>query len=549
MPLVVLVGLGLPLAAAPEDDADEKTLRAQKVATDGPGLLAFFRSATPDEADRKTVAALIQQLGSRAFADREKASAALCRYGPRALPLLQEGARSPNAEIARRSRRCLEQIAARSGPDLYLAALRLLIRRRPEEAAEVLLRYLPFADDACVQEQVLDTLADLALRDGQADPAILKAASDELPLRRVAAARALGQAKDARLRAPVRALLADPDARVRLEAAQALLLAQEKEAVPVLIGLLRAPSADLAYQAEGLLLQAAGHKAPKTSAGDGSAAARKGWHDAWASWWQAGGAGLDLARVARGEKKRGLVLVAEDSGAQQVWEFGPDRKERWHLTGVGLPMDVRPLPGGTFLIANFGAQNGSPGVVELDKTGKVVWQKAINGTVAAQRLANGNTFICTDAQLLEVDRAGTTIVTHSPGSGLTDGVRLANGNVVFINTRGVLKEITWPARQDVRMLRLSNAPPQGTDWYRLEPQPGARLLLASHTDGRVFEIDAGGKVVWEHRVPQAYAATRLANGNVLIGTAESMRLIEVERSGRIVHEAKALAVVRRVRAY
>jgi hypothetical protein len=549
----LLVAPAIPLTRAGQPpDGDVEALRAQKIGTDGPALLAYFRAATPADDDRKNVQALIEQLGNKTFAAREKASLALRRYGRRALPFLKEATRHADLEIARRAQRCVDQITVRSGPAVFIAALHLLRRQPPEGTVEVLLRYLPFADDSYVQEETLDTLAAVGLRGARPDPILVKAVKDPVPLRRAAAARGLGRARDAEVRAPVRALLTDLDGRVRLEAAQALLLAREKEAIPALIALLRASPAELFYQAEGLLLQAAGEKAPKASAGDGSETACKQYHDAWLAWWQAGAAGLDLARVAQGEKKHGLVLLAQDNGPRQVWEFTRDHSERRRLTGLGLPMDVRALPAGTVLVANFSGNTnpGAPGVAEYDRAGKVVWQQAVANTVAAQRLPNGNTFVCSHDQLLEITRAGKTLRKYAPNVGtLTDAVRLGNGHVVFINTRGMLKEITWPEHREVRTLYLTKAPAQGTDWYRLEPLPGARLLLASHTDGRVFEIDAAGKVVWEYKVPQAYSATRLENGNVLIATAESARLLEVDRSGRVIYEGKADGVVRRVRAY
>jgi len=543
--LVALCLVGLrPVAAIESADPDEKTLLDNKIATDGRGLLAFLRSRTLSPEDSEKLKTLVRQFGSDSFKDREKATAALLRYGRLALPALREGARNADAEIASRSRRCIEEVLARPGPDLAIAALHQIARRRPAGAAEVLLRYLPFADDAFVEEETLATLAALVQNGKEVDAALIKALRDDLPLRRIAAARALGRAKEDKVRALVRKLLTDLDARVRLEAAHSLLLARDKQAVPVLIGLLADDSVEIMYRAESLLLLAAGETAPKVSSGDGSAAARKAWRAAWASWWQTRGAGLDLSRINEEKPKLGFVAVTMDSGEPQVWEYGHDRKERWRLNGYGLPMDVRVLPGGTILVAS------SDGVSERDKTGKVLWRKTLSSSAnAAQRLSNGNTFIGTHTQLLEVDRAGKEIVTHTPNVGtITDALRLSNGHVVFINTRGMLKEITWPACKEVRTLRLSKAPAQATDWYRLEAAPGGRFLLASHSDGRAFEIDAGGKVVWEHKVQYAYSATRLANGHVLIATAESRRLIEVDHEGKIVHEQKAQSILRRVRA-
>jgi hypothetical protein len=205
---------------------------------------------------------------------------------------------------------------------------------------------------------------------------------------------------------------------------------------------------------------------------------------------------------------------------------------------------VRVLPGGNILVAD----SSDEGVSERDKSGKIIWQKRGN-SLAAQRLPGGNTFIAQHTRLVEVNRAGKEVVVHSPGGDtITDALRLPNGNAVYITVRGVLKEITWPAAKEVRTLRLSDAPANSSDWYRIEEAPGGHFLLASHSDGRVFEIDGAGKVVWEHKIELAYSATRLANGNVLIGTAESKRLIEVDRRHKIIGERKTSGYMGRVRA-
>jgi hypothetical protein len=545
--LVPLFGLRPP--AVPEGpDPDQQVLREAKVATDGANLLAFLRSRTLDEDDAAKLEGLVRRLGDNSYEEREKASAALTGYGRLAVPFLKAGAMDGDAEIARRARACLDEIAAGPGPALPIAALHLLARRRPDGAAAMVLRYLPFADDAFVEEEAMDALAAVALRDGKADPVVLRALEDRQPLARAAAAHALGRAREGAVRAPVRKLLTDADARVRWEAAQALVLAGEKEAVPALIALLGDDAPEMAARAESLLFLIAGDRTPDASAGDGSAAARAKWRGAWDAWWKANADGIDLAKVAAGERKLGLVLVAETSQGMKVWEYGRDGKERWVLPGFSWPMDVRVLPGGNVLVAD----SSDKGVVEKDRSGKVVWQKTSSdpgGAMAAQRLPNGHTFFCGHNDLVEVDRNGKEVAQHTPrGDTITDALRLPNGNVVFITTRGVLTEITWPAARAVKTLKLSDAPPQGTDWYRLEPAPGGHFLLASHTDGRVFEIDPGGKVVWEHKVEQAYSATRLANGNVLIGTAESKRLIEVDRQHKVVAERQTTGYVGRVRA-
>jgi HEAT repeat protein/outer membrane protein assembly factor BamB len=543
------LGGGRAALAAEEGDPDEKLLRAQKIATNGPGLLAYLRSRTLDDAEEKKLKALIAQLGSDVFAEREQASAELTRYGHLALRFLEKAAQDSDPEVARRARRCLSTINAGAGVPTTLAALHLIARRKPEGAAAVLLRYLPFAHEAFLEEETIATLSAVAFPGGEASPAVVKALQDALPLRRMAAAQALGRSKNAAVQAGVRKLLADPEVRVRLEAAQALLRGGDREAVPALIALLQQDSLEISVRAEELLYLVAGDKAPDASGGDGSAAARKKRHDAWDAWWKARGDAVDLARINAEGRKLGRVMVAETNEGQKVWEYGPDRKERWKLTGFQWPMDVRMLPNGNVLVADM--MEGKH-VTEHDPSGKLVWKKesaGSGGAVAAQRLANGNTFIATSDRLFEVSRDGKEIVSHASTVGtITDAVHLGNGTVVLINTRGLLREVTWPGNKEVRSLHLSRAAAQPTDWYRIEPEPGRRFLLASHGDGRAFEIDAAGKVTWEYKVPCAYSATRLANGNVLVATAESRRLLEVNRSGQVVHEEKTKGYTGRVRA-
>src|SRR5262249_59807718 len=100
--------------------------------------------------------------------------------------------------------------------------------RRPAGACEVLLGYLPHADDALVSDEVRAALAALALRDGQPEPALVAALADPAPLRRAGAAEAFCRANVTGLRPAVAKLLRDPEPVVRLRVALALAAAGEK---------------------------------------------------------------------------------------------------------------------------------------------------------------------------------------------------------------------------------------------------------------------------------------------------------------------------------
>jgi hypothetical protein len=173
--------------------ADEQTLRAAKLSTEAPALLEFLRKRVPSEEEQLTIRDRIVKLGHRSFGVRQRATAELKQMGLRAAAPLRQAARDKDAEVARRARQCLEQLA--SDPDLTraAAAVRLLAVRRPAGAAEALLDYGPWAPDEVVAREVRGALAALVDEGGKRNPALLAALKDRDPWRRGAAAAALGQ--------------------------------------------------------------------------------------------------------------------------------------------------------------------------------------------------------------------------------------------------------------------------------------------------------------------------------------------------------------------
>src|SRR5262245_14977353 len=73
----------------PDPRQDEALLRGANVPTDGAGLVAFLKKRGAAAADPDTVAALVKQLGSRQFRQREKAARDLVALGAPARAALQ----------------------------------------------------------------------------------------------------------------------------------------------------------------------------------------------------------------------------------------------------------------------------------------------------------------------------------------------------------------------------------------------------------------------------------------------------------------------------
>ncbi len=174
--------------------AEERALKAAKVATDAAGLLAFLGGQVRSAADREKVRALIKRLGDDSFEEREKATKALIDLGAVARPELRRATKGDDAEVATRAKRCLDKIAEVAGPEgLLMAALRLVAERKPPGAAEVLLALAPTLTDEADARELKNALAAVAVRDGKPDRAVAKALEDADPARRAAAAAALGK--------------------------------------------------------------------------------------------------------------------------------------------------------------------------------------------------------------------------------------------------------------------------------------------------------------------------------------------------------------------
>jgi hypothetical protein len=514
--------------------ADEQTLKAANLGTDGPALLEFFRSHTLTDADREQVRRLIGQLGDDDFDVREKASADLVKLGPKVMGLLRPAVKDRDAEVARRAEDCLRRLErVEKNPAAGLAqasaAVRLLAVRKPGGAVEVLLGYLPFANHELVIEQVEAALVVLAVRDGKSDPVLVKALTAADPLRRATAGMVLARAGAAGQNAAIRKLLQDPDSGVRLRVGLALAAARDKEAVPVLIDLLGELSPEQSLPIENVLHWIAGEKAPAVSPGT-YAASRKKYRDAWAAWWRANGAAVQMPALDRPQPLLGYTLVVIPDGAT-VYELDRDRKTRWRIDKLESPFAAEVLPGGRVLIAEYSGR-----VTERNLKGEILWEKKVPGAMQCQRLANGSTLIVTPDKVFEIDTAGKERVIYErdrSGTSLLAARKLPNGRVVVVDA------LSKCVRLDAAGKELSRFTVGETISNNcLDVLPNGHVIITSIFAGKVTEYDAQGKSVWAISFPSAMSAHRLPNGNTLLACHEPARVVEVDLDGKIVWEHK-----------
>jgi hypothetical protein len=524
-----------PLAAAGERDADERALREAGVGVEGAALLRFFKNRTLSGTDRDGIAALIKQLGDDDFTVREKASADLTAMGPRAEPQLREAAaKSNDPEVKRRAEDCLTQLAKGSDPALIAAAARVLGSRKAAGAAAVLLDYLPASPGEGVTDEVCNALAAVALTDGKADPALVKALEDKLAVRRSAAAVALCRAAAKEEFPAVRKLLKDGETEVRLRVAVALALAREKEAVPTLIDLLADLPPEKGYDAEDLLRALAGDASPEVTLGKG-ADERKKARDAWAEWWKKNGDKADMAKLAEGGGASRTLVVMRDAAPGKtleghVAEFGRDGKARWDIGGLKNPVDAQVLPGGRVLICESTGRR----LTERTTKGEVVKeitipQDVIAGLpVGAQRLANGNTLVAMRAGLVELDKDGKAVWNYREANGALYAARKGrNGETAVFSSAGTCVRLDANGKVLSSFVAVRVYTAAGIDVL-----PNGNIVVGDYTGGKVIEYDTKGKIVWQAATQRPTAVARLSNGHTLVTSLLTKTIIELDKDGK-----------------
>jgi HEAT repeat protein len=90
-------------------------------------------------------------------------------------------------------------------------------------------------------------------------------------------------------------------------------------------------------------------------------------------------------------------IVEMDVAGNRIRSVPIPRESMW----VGLV----DLPGDRYLLAN----SSSGQVIEVDRTGKIVWEARVPGACGVDRLPNGNTLVATSQRVVELDRAAKTV--------------------------------------------------------------------------------------------------------------------------------------------
>ena len=262
-------------------------------------------------------------------------------------------------------------------------------------------------------------------------------------------------------------------------------------------------------------------------------------------------------------------VLAQDRGHLVLLD-GKGQPE-WTLPCSGTAHDLWLLPNGDIL-----TQTSYSNVVEMDKTGKIVWEydakpkSGYTGGIeihAFQPLPDGLTMISEggNARIIEVDRAGNivheipfAIASKSPHSDARLARKLSNGHyLVAHEADGAVREydgtgkVVWEYKMDLAGRAAEGGHEgHGTAVFSALRLPSGNTLIGGGSNNRVFEVDPSGKTVWSidrDELPgiKLFWVTDvevLPNGDIVFGnchaTEANPQVIEVTRDKKVVWTLK-----------
>lgn len=523
-----------------DPSTDEAFLEKYRVATDTKSLIEYFRRRAYGVPDPKDVAMWVSQLGDVDFTIREEAYAKLLQFGPHALKDLKEAATSADVETKKRAINLLQQVSDENSPLVQAAVARLIGLRKAREATPVLVTYLHGATDGAVFNDVVETLSQIAIDNGQADAKLVAALTDESINRRLGAGLAIIRAGAAGHLPAVRKLLQDNEARIQFDIADALIhFVHDKQAVESLIDQSGSLPTVKLWQVDATLRKLAGNTAPKIVIGTDEAS-RKQFQKAWRDWWNQNKATVNFANL----KKRTpnldrLIVVYESTGqpgpvssssARQILEMEKvSKKALWSFN----IQHTSPVGAHVFGKNKLALVEYTGNRLSLrDFEGRIEETFYMNGhPISSQLLPSGNFFVVTRNGMQEITAKGKKVFDFPrPANDILRACLIRPDTLAFINSGGVLSYVNIDSKQTVATIGVGSL---GTFYGGLDANAAGNVLVPLKSDNEVVEYSADGATVRRYPVESPTSATYLPNGNLLVGSQTTKRVVEINRQGKV----------------
>lgn len=561
--------VGVPTAPVGAQLNDDDALKQAGLAAGEAGpLIEYLKTRTLTDADQSKIGEVIARFGADDFEDRIKAANEIEKFGSAAIGPLKNAEKNTDAEIAYRARLALKRMEKVPHAAVAAAAVRSLAKLKPKEAVAVLLGFLPMADTDEVGDEIRTALIALAVVDGKADPALLKALDDKSVLRRSAAYVALIEGGPPGERVRIKdafplvkeAVRKETDVDAKFRGMWSLLLtSREKEFVPDLIAMIPTLPRGRIWQLEEFLLQVAGEGKPDTRFGKSEESLTKA-KDAWAAWWKKKGDNFDLVKFTFTPRITGHTDIIEydaNYGRYRIVTLGPDQKVKATIGAVGVnqlsyPSDVKKLANGNYLIAE---QNGNR-LTERDSTSRIIKTTSISQPLGIDLLPDGGMVVVSRNQVIQYDKDMKQVWQFTRQAyDIMGGKRLPGGDVVFVtqfngqNQPNVFRLAAKDGKEVGKALTLGRF----QQYQSIDATGEDKIMVCEYN--RVVEYDLKtGKEVWKHDINNPSSCQRLPNGNTLIAymynqQGQAGRVIEVDTTGDVVWEYESKDGMRPARAF
>lgn len=410
---------------------------------------------------------------------------------------------------------------------------RLVQMRNPPGGLEAMVAAFPACFDEENQGALVSAL--VAMSKAQSGMPVVWETATKSPLMeyRILASRVLPGLGFPQAKTLSEALATDANPLVSAEVCLAQAKVGQKDRVPQLISLLSKLPREKMEQVEQFLVQLAGETAPNSSWE--TVESREKSLRQWRDWWDKAGPALVIKPNLFDQKnpKNFLVTEAYDPKSRfgRVFLMNPKGKVLWEVGNLSSPADARLLGSSRVLMCEAGTNR----VTERDLKGTILWEKPASAPFAVQRNSNGNTFIACRNSLLEVDRQGKEVFKFVLNNDtILAAWRYSSNHYGYVTYAGNYARLDATGKEIVKS-RISFPTNYGVSGGGFSGPD--RVLVSIPQLNKVLEFDLQGKQTWEAEAVSPGNPVKLANGNVLVPTLNSTKLVEIRRDGRLAWES------------
>ncbi|RZK25579.1 MAG: hypothetical protein EOO43_05150 [Flavobacterium sp.] len=188
---------------------------------------------------------------------------------------------------------------------------------------------------------------------------------------------------------------------------------------------------------------------------------------------------------------------------------------------------------GNYLVSLSGAKK----VVEINKTGAVVWSYDKLGSIESSARTNNGDTIITDSnssRVLQISNGGS-VKTFGAGTIISSlkyptWVDSIDGQNILVTDNGSNKVVEFNGANTVWSYSTGLNRPRSSVYLN-----NGNILISDSGNHRVIEVNKAGNIVWscDQYMDKPVHATRLANGNTLVTDSGYSRIVEIDYRGKV----------------